>query len=373
MDERRRNLAVGIFVLLGLGAVATMIVIFGRAPSWFVRGGTYPLYVQFPDVSGIRSGTLVTVKGMTIGAVDGLELRKPPPAGMVGPRPTEEAARMVVGHDVSVSVRLAINSEYLIPKGSTARTTEPMLGQGRPPIEIIVGPPDAEPLEAGAVLPGTVQRAMDSIFPPGVVDTFQTTARQIGDAAEALTPALEEARELLERRAPGTVDAAGGPQGNLSSAVARLDGTLKHFNDVLGDGQVKSQLRETVANIHQMSENGKDVMTNLRTAASDARDVMADARKFVTKADETLDTLNGRVTDVSRATINTLDRFDLLLDNLNTVAKQVSSGEGNLGRLVMDNKLYEALRLTAERLSLAVEEFRALVAEWRQGKVRVAL
>jgi ABC-type transporter Mla subunit MlaD len=368
MEEGRRNIAVGAFVLVGLFALGILIVLFGQGPTWLVRGGTYPLHVHFDAVSGIRKGTQVTVRGMEVGRVEDVLLLTP------HQRPGVEGTLAgVVGADMAVDVVLAIRKEFLIPRGSTAQTTEPMLGQGRPPIEIIPGPSEAEPLVQGASITGKIQGALDSIFPKGVVDTFDTTARQIGDAAGALTPVLDEVKVLLEQRSPRDVDLPGGQQGNLSSAVARLDSSLKHFNEVLGDPQVKSHLRETVTNVHEMSEKGKKVMGDLEIASGDAREFMAEARKFVGHADQTLGNVESRFNDVAQATVGTLDRADRFLDYLNVVGDKVTRGEGNVGQLVNDNKLYEALVISAERLALAVEEFRALVAEWREGKVRVAL
>jgi ABC-type transporter Mla subunit MlaD len=373
MEEGRRNLMVGIFVLVGLGALAALIVLFGQAPTWVATGNTYPLHVHFEEVSGVREGNIVTVKGIEIGRVDQVDLLRPAAPERPAPSRGElaEQANILVAREVGVDVLLAIKKRYQIPKGSTAETTEPVLGQGRPPIEIIPGPSSAEPLAPGARIEGISKRAIDTIFPSGVVSTFETTARQIGDAAEALTPVLDEMKDLLEPRTPGRVDQTGGPQGNLSSTVARLDSSLKHFNEVLGDAQVKSQLRETVSNVHEMSEQGKKAVADLQTAAADAREFIADGRKVAAKADETLTNLDGRITDMAQKTMDGLDRADRFLDFLNVVGEQVTSGKGNLGQLVMDGKLYDALTFTAEKLSAAVEEARALIAEWRQGKVRV--
>lgn len=373
MEEGRRNLMVGIFVLAGLGALGALIVLFGQAPTWLAMGKTYPLHVHFSEVSGVREGNLVTVKGIEIGRVDRVDLHQPSAADRPPPARLEagDQANVLVAQEVGVDVRLAIKRRYLIPKGSTAQTTEPVLGQGRPPVEIIPGPAHAEPLPPGGRIEGRVRRAIDAIFPPGVVTTFETTARHIGDAAEALTPVLDEFKELLEARAPSAVDQPGGPQGNLSSAMARLDSSLKHFNDVLGDAQVKSQLRETVANAHEMSAKGTKVMADLESAAADARELVADGRKVAARADETLTNLDAQVTDVARKTVDSLDRADRFLDHLNVIGQQVASGQGNVGQLLMDSKLYEAMTLTAQRLAIAVEEARGLIAEWREGKVRV--
>lgn len=368
MDEGRRNLLVGLFVLLGIAAFGTLIVLFGRAPTWLASGSTYPLHVRFSEVAGIREGNLVTVKGMEIGRVDAVDLH----VGDATP-PTAEGAAVLVAQESGVNVVLGIKKRYLIPKGSTAIATEPMLGSGRPPVEIIPGPSGGEPLPPGATIEGRVRQALDSVFPPGVVSTLETTTRQIGDAAEALTPVLDELKGLLESRSPGKVDQPGGPQGNISSAIARMDAALKHFNEVIGDPQVKSQLRDTVANAHEMSEKGKKVMGDLELAATDAREFVTDARKLVTNAGDTVANVDQRIADLSRSMVETLDRADSFLDSMNAISAQIASGQGNLGQLVMDNKLYEAMTVTAERLSQAVEEFRGLVAEWREGKVRVGL
>ncbi len=374
MQEKRRNVMVGIFVLVGLAIMGIMIVLFGQGAQWMLRGQTYPLCVRFDRVSGIRSGNLVTVKGIKIGTVDYVQLQNPRTAAAgPAPSPAKDASGILVAQDMGVTVVLAIENQYLIPQGSTAQTTEPVLGQGRPAIEIIPGPPDAQPLPPGAIIPGTIRGGLESILPARVVTTLESMARQVGDAAEALTPVLEQLKDITEKRSPQMVDAAGGPQGNLSSALARLDSSLKHFNEVLGDNQVKSDLRETVANAREMSEKGKKVMDDLGAAAEQLRQVGSDAQKLVTRADDTLANFDGRVAELSRAAMDSFDRVDRVLDHLNVVGQQVTRGEGNLGRLVMDGRLYEAMVITAERLSLAVEEFRALIAEWREGKIRVSL
>ena len=339
MEETRRNLMVGVFVLVGLGALGTLIVLFGQAPTWLATGNTYQLHVHFEEVSGIREGNIVTAKGIEIGRVDHVDLQRPaPPEPDKGP-----PGEVLVGREVGVDVVLAIKREYLIPEGSSAVSTEPVLGQGRPPIEILPGPSGGPPLAPGSRIEGKIRRAFDSIFPSGVVSTFETTARQIGDAAEALTPVLDEMKQILEVRSPDKVDLPGGPQGNLSSAAARFDTLLKNVNDVLGEGETKNQLRATVANMHDMSENGKKVMSDLQVAAADAREFVAEGRKVAAKADQTLTNLDSRVTDVAQQTIDGLNRADRFLDYLNVVGEQVTSGKGTVGQLFMDAKLYEAL------------------------------
>jgi phospholipid/cholesterol/gamma-HCH transport system substrate-binding protein len=354
MEETRRNIWVGITVLVGLGLLGTLIVLFGRGPTMLTRGGTYPLHIHFDWVVDVRPGNLVNVKGITVGRVVDVGLR--------------DRKRFDAGVDVVV----AIENAYWLPEGTRAKTTEPMLGQGRPPIELIPGPTENDPLPPNASIEGTVQKALDSIFPRGVVGTFEHAARQIGDAAAALTPVLEEMEDLLRQRSPAEVDRSVTVQGNLSTAVARLDATLRHFNEVLGDPEVKSALRDTVSNVHDMSVKGKAIMSDIEVAAGDAQEMIAEARQVVGRVDGAVENLDARTARLTAELTATLDELDVFLGHLNVVGQQVAGGEGSVGRLLMEDKLYESLRITAERLALAVDDFRGLIAEWREGKVRVA-
>jgi ABC-type transporter Mla subunit MlaD len=355
MDEGRRNLWVGIFVLFGLLALGTLIVMFGQGPTAVMGRGMYGLKIHFDEVSDIREGNLVIVKGIVIGRVVGVGLMDP------------------AQFDAGVIVNVAIQEEFQIPEGSRALSTEPVLGQGRPPIEILPGAADAPPLAAGATIEGTVVSAIDTIFPKGVVTTFDSTARQIGNAAEALTPVLEELRVLLEQRDPSAVDASATLEGNLSTAVARLDASLAHFNEVLGDPAVKSQLREAVANVHEMSEQGKRAMTSIEAASKDGQALIADTREFVSRADGAIGNVEDELRQTTMALRASLGRIDNLLDDFAAITQQVRQGDGNVGRLVMDDRLYESLLVTAQQLTLAVDDFRELIAEWREGGLRVGL
>ena len=363
MEERRRNIMVGVFVLAGLTALALLMILFGRGPTWLIRRDTYPLHVQFTEISGIREGTLVTAKGIEIGRVSAVNLAAPAAGG----------GAQLVSQAATIDVVLAIKRQHLLPQGTTAQTTEPVLGQGRPPVELVLGPGGNPALEPDATIPGRVRGAIDSIFPPHIVNAFEATARNIGDAAAALTPVLEEMKDIMEKRSPVAVDQPGGPQGNLSSLVARFDSGLRHFNEVLGDPNVKSQLRETVANARQMSVDGKQAVADLQAGAKELRGVIGDAKQFLEQANGSLKNADTRVNEVARALTETLDHADQFLGEINKLAAQAAAGQGNIGHLFMDNKLYEAMQITAERMSAAVEEFRNLMIEWREKGMRARL
>lgn len=353
MKEMRRNMMVGLFVLFGLTALCVLIVLFGRGPTWLGSGNTYALDIHFDSVSGIRPGTLVTLYGKTIGRVQEVGFR--------------DAENFIAG----VKVVAAIESQYRLPRFTRAETVEAGLGMGRPPIEIIPGPTDAEPLPPGEYIKGETRSAVESIFPGHIVATFDKSATQIGEAAAAMTPVLEDLHEVMRPRTPQEVDHPSGPPGNLSSAMTRFDSTLKHFNTVLGDPEVQSQVKDAVANFHKLSEDGSAALADIRLAAAEAREVVADAKVVVGNANTSLDKLNTNIDTLTRSAVDVLERAGKVLDPLYTTAKRLASGEGTLGKLTIDDRLYEAMVLSFRRLGKTAEEFELLLKQWQKEGMRI--
>jgi len=355
MRENRRNVLVGIFVLVAFVALGILIVLFGQAPTWMLRGRTYPLVIHFESVSGVRSGTPVTMFGKSIGTVGAVEFRD------------------MSDFSKGVQVTVEIDDEFKLPRDSRAETyAAGLLAGGRPPIVIIPGPPGQGAVPAGGTLPGVTRGALETIFPMTVVDTFDSTAIRIGLAAEKLTPVLEDLHELMRARTPAEVDQVGGPPGNLASAISRLDSSLHHFNVVLGDPETQSHFKEAVANFYAMSEDGKATMSDVRAITADAREVPGVVKEFIQTANDSVLRLDDRTERVARRLIETLDDTSSVLTQAKDVLAKVNAGQGTLGHLVGDNRLYESLVLTFQRLAETTEEARILIKDWQKGKVRVA-
>ncbi|MBL8880932.1 MAG: MCE family protein [Phycisphaerales bacterium] len=354
MQERRRNMLVGLFVLFGLVAFGTLIVMFGRGPTSLLYGKTYPVVVRFKSATGIRPGTLVTVWGKTIGRVQTVDF--------------VDATRF----DQGVRVVLAVESRYRLPGGSFARTSEPGLGQGRPPINIVPGPADAPPLPEWAEISGSMASAAESLIPPEVMSTLQTTAGRIGEAASALTPVLEDLHFTLQPRSPEEVDRAGGPQGNIASAAVRIDSALKHINDVLGDAAVKSHLREGIENFHAISVDGRTAVSDLKVAIGDAKAGASEFKNLMVQGQDSLRTITTDISTTARSAQDGLDKAGKLISHVDEIMVTINRGEGSIGKMVRDERLYESAVLSFRRLSELMEEFKKVALQWQKGTIRVA-
>jgi phospholipid/cholesterol/gamma-HCH transport system substrate-binding protein len=68
MKQNTLELAVGLFMLIGFGALAYLALQLGEVP--FLRqGNTYVLKAEFDNVAGIKKGAAIQVAGVNVGEV----------------------------------------------------------------------------------------------------------------------------------------------------------------------------------------------------------------------------------------------------------------------------------------------------------------
>ncbi len=129
MRKGNLELAVGLFVLLGLGCLAYLAINLGKMEMG--RGG-YRLIANFDNISGLKVGAAVEVAGVEVGRVDTIRLT-PMDQAQVGLRLT---TAVKIHDDAIASVRTKGiigdkfvklspgGSENLLPSGGKIRQTE---------------------------------------------------------------------------------------------------------------------------------------------------------------------------------------------------------------------------------------------------------
>jgi phospholipid/cholesterol/gamma-HCH transport system substrate-binding protein len=70
--EQRVNLAVGLFLVVGIVALGYLSVKLGRVS--FLGASGYTLTVDFPSVGGLKTGSTVEIAGVEIGRVEDISL-----------------------------------------------------------------------------------------------------------------------------------------------------------------------------------------------------------------------------------------------------------------------------------------------------------
>jgi len=353
MDERRRNIAIGLFMLGATICLTVLILLFGQYPTW-IGGRTYEVHAYFDEVEYLEEETEVLMLGKRIGWVSNVGFRGEKPGA-------------------GIDVTMQIDRSVPIPADAKVLLKEAPMGFGRARLTITIpagstAPP--VPTDGSAALPGTAVGPFEQVIPRDVVTTLQTTAKRIGELAAALTPAAKDLHDLLKQTGLEEVD-AGRAVGNLSTALQRLDAALKHVNDVIGDPETKQQLRQTIANLHQASEQAtqalvelKDFAASAKVTAGEAKELTAELRAGVAEARQQFRSIAQRVNESA-------DRLSELLKHLASAASDLSEGKGTAGRLLKDERLYEALVLTTNRLNAALIDLQALIKAWQIEGVKV--
>ncbi len=72
MEKKSIEIAVGIFVLIGLVCVGYLAIKLGKM-QW-IGDDTYPVFARFQSVSGLKNGAYVEMAGVQIGQVDSISL-----------------------------------------------------------------------------------------------------------------------------------------------------------------------------------------------------------------------------------------------------------------------------------------------------------
>lgn len=234
MSERGKGLEflVGLFVFIGLAALAALVVQFGRVNEGFKT--YYGLTVQFPNASGLLKGSDVLLAGAKIGRVSG------------GPRLNPGSDGVFVPLRIFDYVKIPVGSTFLV--GSSG-----LLGDRF----VDVRPPQGKPtqfLHADALIAGTRETGMDDLTREGglLVKDLRDTVKNINGTftrlnEQALSPANME---------------------NLKSSIDRLN-------------QTTGTLAESSKKIDGVIEKAGATMDSAKKAADDVQLAIADARKTI--------------------------------------------------------------------------------------------
>ncbi len=341
MTDRIRNSLIGLFVLGGLIALAVMIVLFGEGRGLFSKG--YIVVAKFDSVIGVRQGTDVNLAGVWVGKVTTVEL-------IDKNNPTKGARAL-----------MEIDQNYAIDKNSIANVYTPILGQPVINIEPPLVPTRFVPKDGTGEITGKVRNPLETAGDPELMNNLKNTTEQIRLLALSFNQLISR-RSLTEEEALDVHHLAP----NLYSAVVRLDAILKHFDTILGDPEVQSNLKMALANFREASEGAKTAANNLGKLGEEARLTVGDARGVVVKLDQTVENANRRIEDLGAKLALNLDKLSRFIDYLNVVGRDMAEGNGAIGMLLRDTKFYDELLLTVQRIGQAAGELKVLVVQWQR-------
>jgi ABC-type transporter Mla subunit MlaD len=340
---------VGLFVLAALTVFGILLLWFGEAPAW-LGGNEWTLkIVGVRELRGIEAGSPVLLNGVEIGRVRRLEFANPE-------RP-----------DRGVVVVAGIQDQYSVPIASHARVYGATLGFGTGHVDVIVNPGESPELlpKDDAVIEGEMRDIVQEIIPKQMVANLDRAVTNIADFAEAAAPAAKNFAILFEPRPVGELEALSPderPQPNLSTAIERIDMLAADLHAVIGDADTQGEIKSGVSDLRESVRLLRETAETLRTSSQRI------AESVETGTTELRADLDASFTNLNQV----LDRLDTSALNLAQATQQIAAGEGTIGMLVKDPRLYEAAVISFERLSDSLMSLKAILAEIeRRGYITI--
>ena len=333
MASYRKNIAVGGTMIVALTLLALMILMFGDAPVRFFRPAQAHVKFEADSAEGITTGSPILYLGVNVGQVRSVDLLPDQPG--VSITGTIEKSRPIPGN-----VEGIIRGQVI--GGNATLSLEPKGGipQGRLPdnatVHARIGGSNLLPREF-AVLASELTELSKQL---------QTT---VGDWNKS---------QIITKLA-STVE-------TTQKTVAKIGDTSEELRKLLADGQMRGDLKDTLANFKAVSENSKVIAKNLEKLSLDLQKTNASADATIVKAGTRIDELSKQVGERLEQVAGVLDRFQ-------SMANKIDKGEGSIGKFVNDPRLYEGLADTSAELNLTVRDLHRLVQQWEQEGVSLKL
>jgi len=252
------------------------------------------VYAIYDNVEGLATSSPVTVNGHTIGKVMDIKF-------------SEDGSG-------KLKVLLLIEDEYEFSKNSIAELYETGLIGGKA-IAIIPAFDNAENAESGDILRGSIKEGLSELV-----------NRRLTPLQEKIETMMVSADSLLTNL-NSVFDSK--TKANLKNAIAELNGTLTSFRST------SNSLNTLIVN---NQENLDSTLTNFNKLSSNLTTIT----DSVAKSD-----LSG-----------TIEELQSTLDGVNTLLASIESGEGSMGKLFKDDKLYDNLEGASKQLEQLLQDFK---------------
>ncbi len=267
--SRKQQVGVGCLMVVAAVVTATLAVTLGGMRGW---GGTAAFHAPIEDAAGLATGSLVSVQGVEVGKVTGLDLDE----GKATIRfEVDDDVVLRSGAAVQVRARSLLGEKYLALS----------LGQG-------------EPLAEGTELPDVGQQyEIDELVAVLTPLLAAVDPEVLARATSGLAGALEDDPELLARMLADAEQALD----NVAVATERLDPLLRDADAAVGEGRatlavLQARGREAqglIARADRVLVQLESASEPLPETVEEARATLADARQLLGELDGATDSLQG--------------------------------------------------------------------------------
>jgi len=287
-------------------------------------------YAKFENIEQLPISAPVLISGVQVGTVSSKSL---------------DADDMK-----TVTVELDIENKYSIPVNTVA-TLVSMGLMGQKGIELKMSGPcsGANCAQSGDFLQAKVQGMMEGMLGE---DT-------LGDAFKGLGDGIGTAFDTINQRLSDPAN-----DGRISKILKNIDELSASLTKT--SSNLNRLIYSTDKNLSSLATNMNSVVGNLKKNNVAIEDILKNAAGFTEQLNNS--DLEGAVNNVSK-TMNSADaamasldgtikELDATISNFKSIASDINSGQGTMGKLVKDEELYNNLNRTLFDLDKLLQDFR---------------
>jgi phospholipid/cholesterol/gamma-HCH transport system substrate-binding protein len=348
-SQKRQNIVVGFFVLIGLGALVWLIAKFGDLPIIVSDIRSFAVIVQFPTAKGIEKNAPVEFCGYRVGKV----------TQVMSPERLKDNITGLVYHQTKVI--LNIDNKYAdIPANVDVKLMTRSLGSSY--IELIFNPqtetappePNQPFLADGMVLQGST--GMTSEFFPA------ESQQKLIELIDGVNRLVANANDIIGSQA--NKDNFKVALANFAEASGRLQKTLDDLHQLAQAGT--TTLQHADSKIDQLTET-------INTAGVDFKNLSSAGVKTLDTVNTTANKMTASTDKLVTATIETTVQLNQTLTELHLILAKVNTGEGTASRILNDGAVYENLLNNTEQLEAVLKEMKTVIGKWQNQKIKVSL
>lgn len=314
------EIKVGIFVTIVIIVLAYMTFTVGEFRIFKPKG--FKVYVYFESIAGVDEKSKVKVAGVEAGRIEKIEI-------------VEGKAKLTMRIQPGIVLRKDCRASV---KGVG------LLGEKY--LAITPGSPDQPVLKEGDTITHVIQIAdLDrlltqlSLAAEDISNLMKSVNEVVGseEGKKKMKETLSNIRDITEgvSRIVETNDK------RITKILANLEDLTLSVNDLVNEN--KRSISKTVSNFQEFSDSlktkGPELVENLNKAADDIKSIIQENRGTIK------DTMDNLKTASSKA--------ETTMDSIDSVVKKLDRGEGTIGKLLTDEKLYKSLDSVAEYMARA--------------------
>lgn len=154
-----------------------------------------------------------------------------------------------------------------------------------------------------------------------------------------------------------------GLSNNLDSTLKSTDSLIKSLNKVVND-QSEKGLKRTVEQLNETLKSFEATSNTVNSLIAKNNDNITTTLESFKKTSQDLNSLSTELKDAQMG--KTIESLNKTLTNLNNVLEKVDNGEGTLGKLLKDERLYNNIEAATKEMEELIRDIKLHPARYRR-------